>query len=148
MENLIIYEEMIGKKFDKVFQYVSPYDKYFIIFELNGIPEFVFYHNQDCCESVYIEDVAGELEDLSLGVITEAEEYTKEAGEEVYDSGTYTFYKFSSTRGCVNIRWIGESNGYYSESVDYFSWETFTVGDYLNSELRSLFSDLYPNLEV
>ena len=144
MENLTIYEEMIGKKFDKVYQYGDAY----LIFEKQGIPEFVFYHNQDCCESVYIEDVAGELEDLSLGVITEAEEYTKDAGEEVCESGTYTFYKFSSTKGCVNIRWVGESNGYYSESVDYFSWGTFKKGDYLNSELRWLFSNLYPTLEV
>ena len=118
MENVIIFEDMIGKNFDKVYQYADDY----IIFEKDGVPEFIFYHNQDCCESVFVEDIVGNLSDLSSGVITEAEEYSKE-GEcgEYGEHTTYTFYKFSSNKGGVNIRWLGESNGYYSEAVDYFS---------------------------
>lgn len=76
------------------------------------------YHEPDCCESVYIEDICGELEDLKATVL-EAEEVSESKTLEYGDTCTFTFYKIQTTKGSVTIRWYGESNGYYSEAVSF-----------------------------
>ena len=85
------------------------------------------YHRQDCCESVSIEDIAGDLDDLvgtPLLLVEEVsnyelEEESKEQDNDYYsDSETWTYYRFRTIKGSVDIRWYGTSNGYYSESVD------------------------------
>lgn len=83
--------------------------------------KFHMLHYQDCCESVYVADVDGDVTDLIGAKVVEAYEETKDASgsEDVYDSGTWTFYFIQTTKGGVWIRWLGESNGYYSESVDF-----------------------------
>ncbi len=81
-----------------------------------------FYHYQDCCESVYIESICGDLEDLVGSPLLLAEEvsddaYEAENSDECGESYTWTFYKFATRKGYVDVRWYGTSNGYYSESV-------------------------------
>lgn len=78
-----------------------------------------FYHQRDCCETVRIEDISGDLEDL-IGVPLLVAEERSETGEyKACESWTATFYTFRSIKGTVDVRWLGESNGYYSESVDF-----------------------------
>ena len=83
-----------------------------------------FYHSQDCCEHVAINDVVGDLGDLLGEPLLEAEESTSNENPPDYkpeyqESATWTFYKFGTRKGRVTVRWLGESNGYYSESVDF-----------------------------
>jgi hypothetical protein len=109
-------ENMIGKVFTSVAQ-----DGETMTFA-NDKEVFTFLHYQDCCEHVSIEDIVGDLSDLEGEPLLIAEEVSGEtpAGweDEYHDSHTWTFYKFATRKGYVDVRWLGESNGYYSESVN------------------------------
>jgi len=79
------------------------------------------YHDQDCCESVYVDDIDGDLSDLIGSPITLAEERTDNDQNpgRWCESFTWTFYTFATVKGYVTIKWFGSSNGYYSESVTF-----------------------------
>lgn len=83
--------------------------------------EFRFFHRQNCCENVEIEDVVGELSDLVGSPILVAEECNSESAPdpECYGSFTWTFYRFATVKGTVTVRWLGTSNGHYSEAVHF-----------------------------
>lgn len=113
-------ENLIGETFVDVKQ-IGENQIHFIL--ESGL-SFVMHHNQDCCESVTIEDINGDLSDLVGSPILQASEAVSNENpegvivDEYQDSFTYTFYKLATIKGYVTIRWYGESNGYYSESVD------------------------------
>lgn len=92
-----------------------------IIFVQNGKTKYVLEHLQDCCESVTLDDICGNLSDLENTPILVAEEVTSEdlpPKDRYDDSYTWTFYKLATEKGWVDIKFYGTSNGYYSESAD------------------------------
>ena len=79
-------------------------------------------HHQNCCERVYLADANGDYEDLIGGVVTVAEERSNQKGDRGDYRIKYTFYSIRTTKGDLDLRWIGKDNGYYSVSVDA-EWE-------------------------
>lgn len=115
--------KMVGMTFDAV-----SHDDQSVSFWVNETLAVCMYHQQDCCESVWLEDVDGELSHLQDTPILEAEEVctthedpgfaAPESACAYVESATWTFYRFRTAKGYVTLRWFGQSNGYYSESVD------------------------------
>lgn len=115
--------ELIGKTCTEV---IVNEDRNEILFVCAGGRWYMMYHCQECCESVDIEDICGDLQDLVGSPILKAEESSSEdvpegatAVEYRDESQTWTFYTLATIKGYVTIRWYGTSNGYYSESVDF-----------------------------
>ena len=94
-----------------------------VVFLTKSGKEYVMYHEQDCCELVTVAEVIGDYMDLIGAPILQAEEVTYSGDEsdfskwpegvrrpEDVDSYTWTFYKLSTIKGSVTIRWYGSSN--------------------------------------
>lgn len=117
------FEDLRGRILSKVVQI----DDDELRFHLTDDHYVKMYHSQDCCESVSIEDIVGDLDDLVGTPLLIAEEVNSDQIETpqidqdrgyYVESETWTYYRFSTIKGSVSIRWYGTSNGYYSESVD------------------------------
>ena len=113
--------ELLGKYIIKIERPVEKGElKQELIFYINDDSEYKLYHQQNCCETVCIEDIEGDLNDLVGSKILQAEESSNKIPyNDDYESQTWTFYKLATKKGYVTIRWHGSSNGYYSESVDF-----------------------------
>lgn len=111
------FESLLGKTFTEV----KVKDDN-IVFVTTDNERFIMAHNQDCCENVSVEDITGCIEDLIGSPILLAEESSNKGNPKgsYTNSCTWTFYKLATINGYVDIRWYGESNGYYSEEVELY----------------------------
>lgn len=111
--------ELVGKTLTNV---IVGSDMESITFESACGKQYQMSHRQDCCETVRIEDLCGDVTDLVGSPILQAEESMSsdpQPGQQEYESFTWTFYRITTMKGQVVIRWLGTSNGYYSETVDF-----------------------------
>jgi len=114
MDYSLDFNVLTGKTFSKVEKTSDS-----VIFYLNDGSNYILKHHQDCCESVWLEDVCGDLKDLENSPILIAHEATSNAKKDDNDYGKsmWTFYNLSTNKGSVTLRFCGSSNGYYSVSV-------------------------------
>jgi hypothetical protein len=117
------FSDLVGKTLSSVSGAVGEEEILFHDTEGHG---FHLYHLMDCCETVEVQDICGELQDLVGSPIVMAEESTSDehpkecpAPKGCEDSFTWTFYRIATAKGTVAIRWLGRSNGYYSEKVSF-----------------------------
>lgn len=122
-------DQLVGKTIIKITGLEAGGDR--VQFTTSDDEDYIMHHVQDCCESVSIDNVSGDVEDLLDTPILLAEEVSnndfenqfeedcRKEGGYIPESYTWTFYKLATIKGYVDIRWYGESNGYYSERVEF-----------------------------
>lgn len=85
-----------------------------------------FFHSQECCESVSITSTELEISKLDecLGKVLTS--YCEDIDYNTTQDISWHIDPFTNTTQIFNfegvelkIKWVGESNGYYSESVDF-----------------------------
>jgi hypothetical protein len=114
------FEELLGKTIVEIDGAVEESDVIVILCDDGS--KYMMYHEQDCCESVTVYDICGDINRLIGNPLTKAECVTNSvdpADSQFNESCTWTFYHLATVKGYVTIRWYGESNGYYSEEVDF-----------------------------
>jgi len=92
-------DEMIIETKDKIFTMYSPDVRY----------------GNDV--DVWLEDVCGDLSDVMDSPILFAEEVSN---KDTLTDKTWTFYKLSTIKGSVTLRFCGRSNGYYCERLSVY----------------------------
>lgn len=108
------YQELIGKVLVDVIE-----DETTVDFTFSDGSEYSMYNEEEGTGNgckITLEDVCGEWSDLYGEPLTITEEVINNSSSGV---GTWTFYHFTTIKGYVDLRWFGESNGYYSESVSF-----------------------------
>jgi hypothetical protein len=107
------FEELVGKTLTTVSR---EGDESITFVDSDGFL-YQMFHEQDCCEGVFIEDVNGDLNDLVGEPILMAAEVSQSSDHN--EASTWTFYHLATSKGYVTIRWYGVSNGYYSTEVTF-----------------------------
>ena len=95
-----------------------------IFIKLLGKTNVAFYHDSECCEQVWLEDVCGDMQDL-LGTpilkayvtIMRKDEPMEEEDSELDEVDDWIFYHLSTIKGSVTLRFNTSSNGFYSTDV-------------------------------
>lgn len=116
----IPFSSLIGKTLVAVDGYRDGSEE--VVFTTSEGEKYVMWHDSDCCETVNLVDADGDVADI-IGrpvKVASCEEFSpKDQSFYGYDSQTWTFYHLAAGYGTISMRWVGSSNGYYSESVSF-----------------------------
>jgi len=79
-------------------------------------------HIQDCCENVRVYGSVGNIDDVLNEEVIAAEDTNpmdnpNAPDYKYYESATWSQFRIVTNKGTFEIWWLGESNGYYSETV-------------------------------
>jgi hypothetical protein len=79
-------------------------------------------HIQDCCENVRVYGSVGNIDDVLNEEVIAAEDTNpmdnpNAPDYKYYESATWSQFRIVTNKGSFEIWWLGESNGYYSETV-------------------------------
>lgn len=83
---------------------------------------YVAFHEQDCCEHVWITDY-GDIESAVGEHLMQLGSVSSDGGEELPDdqgSHTWTFVNVRTDKDAYQLRFYGTSNGYYSEDAQWY----------------------------
>ncbi len=116
----IQFNELIGKTIINITGIEDIDEETTIKFTCSDGTMYVMEHDRECCESVTLDDVVGDVNDILNYPILIAEECTNSDNpKDEEDYFTWTFYKLATIKGYLDIKWYGRSNGYHSESVEF-----------------------------
>jgi hypothetical protein len=85
--------------------------------------KYIFYHEQDCCESVGLFKMEGDVNNILNSPVILAEEdgsEPKDFDAKYEDSYTFSNYFLETAKGRLEIYFLGSSNGYYGESMNFY----------------------------
>lgn len=92
-----------------------------LVLHLDDLTAFYMYdeeHGTGNDVSIRLTDISGDLDDLLNEPLLVAEMAKQDDNSSTPDDGqNWTFYRFATQKGFVVLRWLGQSNGYYSEEV-------------------------------
>ena len=111
-----MFELVIGKTIVEVVGLKKQEES--VTLKLDDKSEFEFYHEQDCCENVWLEDFEFSGKSIVGAKILDVILVSEKRDDTEWGTMTWTFYKIQTDKGELFMRWCGESNGYYSEDVD------------------------------
>ena len=111
------FRDMVGKRLVKI-DGATPSSEC-VTFRFDDGTAWQSMHMRDCCESVSVHRVDGNIEELLGKHVTFADETSESNVDppgEYNDSWTWTRQRITAGDARVVIVWLGESNGYYGET--------------------------------
>jgi len=107
--------ELVGNKIIKITGLAKESET--VRFSMENGDICIFHHWQNCCEVVRLIDFEMSCNSLIGATIFKAIESSNE-NDNGNECSTWTFIKIETDKGGLWMRWLGESNCNYSESVE------------------------------